>query len=89
MTKQEDKGITLAVKVSPKASRSQIVGWENGELRIRLAAVPEKGEANRELIRFLAKELGIAKAQIELLSGDTSRHKRLFIRGLSEIPFIS
>jgi len=80
--KQTLKGIELAIKVTPKANRSEIVGWENDELKVRLAAVPEKGEANQELIRFLAKTLGVAKSQIDLISGDTSRHKRVLISGI-------
>ena len=87
MKKPKPEGIQLSVKVTPKANRSEVLGWENGELRVRLAAVPEKGEANLELIRFLAKTLGIAKSHITLLSGETSRHKRLFISYLTTLPF--
>lgn len=76
----------MAVKVTPKACRSQVVGWENGELRIRIAAVPEKGEANKELVKFLAKTFGISKSQVMLISGETSRHKRFFLSGVVEIP---
>lgn len=77
MWKETTKGIEIAVKVTPKAHRNEILGWENSELKVRIAAVPEKGDANKELIRFLAKELGIGKSQIIILSGETSRHKRL------------
>lgn len=80
MLKETPNGIELAVKITPKASKNEIVGWESGELKIRIAAVPEKGEANEELIRFLAKQLGISKSQIILLSGDKNRHKRLIIK---------
>ena len=76
------KECRIAIKVLPKASRSEIVGWENEELKIRLRAVPEKGEANRALIVFLAEQLDIAKSSIELIRGETSRHKLLLIHGL-------
>lgn len=80
---QIDQGILLKVKVIPKSSKSQIVGWENGELKIRLAAVPEKGRANNELIAFLAKLLGVAKSNIQLVRGVKSCHKQLNIQGFS------
>lgn len=78
-----DEGVFLKVKVIPKASKSEIKGWENDELVIRLAAVPEKGEANDELIRYLAKVLGIGKSKIHLVQGEKSRHKRVCITELS------
>jgi hypothetical protein len=83
MLQQINKKISFNVKVTPKAARSEIVGWKNGELRIRLAAVPEKGAANSELIRFLAEILGIGKTKIELIKGETSRHKRISVTSLS------
>ncbi len=70
----------LHVKVIPKASRSEIVGWEGEVLKVRLKAVPEKGEANEELIRFLSRELKIAKSLITIVRGHTSREKTLLIR---------
>lgn len=76
--------IFLAVKIVPKSSSNQILGWEGEELKIKIAAVPEKGEANEELIHFLAKTFKIAKSQIQLVKGQTSRHKKLRITNLSE-----
>lgn len=89
MLQQTNEGILLKVKIIPKASRSEIVGWENGELKIRIAAIPEKGEANIELVRFLSKQLGIGKSKIELVKGQTSRHKCLCLKGvtLKEVSF--
>jgi hypothetical protein len=81
--KETARGIELLVKVIPKASRSEIVGWEAHLLKVRLAAVPEKGQANAELIKYLAKLLGIAKSRIELLSGETARQKRILLVGFS------
>ncbi|MFN4173791.1 MAG: DUF167 domain-containing protein [Parachlamydiaceae bacterium] len=74
----------LAIKVIPKAHQSEIVGWENEALKIRLKAVPEKGEANNELIALLSKILGISKSRIELVSGFTSRQKKVKIHDFSE-----
>ncbi len=78
-----NQGICFKVKVIPKAARSKIVGWEQDTLKVRLAAVPEKGEANGELIRVLAEVLEVGKSKVQLMGGETSRHKRICIRDIS------
>lgn len=83
MLKIAEEGIYLLVKIIPKASKSEVVGWENERLKIRLSALPEKGLANAELIKFLAGRLSIPKLQIQLVQGETSRLKRILIKGLS------
>ena len=74
----------LTVKVIPKSSKNAIVGWENGYLKIRLHAVPEKGEANEELIAFLSDILNIPKSRILLLRGHTGRLKQLELVDFTE-----
>ncbi|MFP6899725.1 MAG: DUF167 domain-containing protein [Opitutales bacterium] len=74
----------LKVKVSPGASRNEIKGWSQDHLRIRVKAPPEKGKANKELRRFLAKVLGIAIGQVAIRSGETSRNKTVLICGVSQ-----
>lgn len=74
----------VQIKVTPNASKNQIVDWKEKTLYVRIKGVPEKGQVNEELVRFLAKELGIGKSHIELISGHTSRFKRLKIEGLHE-----
>jgi uncharacterized protein (TIGR00251 family) len=69
------ESIILKVKVFPKAGRNQIVGVRNGELVIRVQAPASRGEANKELVRYLAKVLSISNSEIEIVSGETSRHK--------------
>jgi uncharacterized protein (TIGR00251 family) len=83
MFQQTNEGITIKFKVVPKSSKNSLAGWENGEMKIRLAAVPEKGAANEALIRFLAEILDIGKSSIRIIQGETSRHKRVCITGLS------
>lgn len=83
MLKQSAEGVIVPIKVIPKSSQSTLVGWESDELKVRLAAVPDKGQANTELIHFMAKFFNISKSQIKLISGQTSRHKRLLIVGMS------
>ena len=73
----------IAVHVTPRASRDEISGWQDGELRVRLRAPPVEGAANEALCRFLAKQLGVAASGIEVVGGVTARHKRVRIEGLT------
>ena len=62
--------VVLRVKVIPRSANDAIVGFlEDGTLKIRIAAVPEKGKANKELIKFLAEEFEIDKENISIISG--------------------
>lgn len=83
MLQQTNKGILIKIKLIPKSSRCEIVGWEADELKIRVAAVPEKGEANAKLVQFLADYFSIGKSKIEIVSGQTSRHKTICLRGIT------
>lgn len=76
-------GCELAVLVQPRASRTKVVGEHDGRLKIALAAPPVDGEANAALVEFLSDTLGVKKADVTLLDGDTSRRKRLAIRGVA------
>ena len=76
-------GTILSVRVVPRAKKSAIAGRHGEALKVRLAAPPVEGKANRALVAFLAQVLGVRKQQIELLSGDRSRLKRLLIHDLS------
>lgn len=83
MLKQTDEGVIIPIKVIPKANRNEIIGWENEELKVRIKAVPEKGNANDELIRFFAHFFQISRSSVTLVYGDTSKHKRICIAGLT------
>lgn len=82
MLKITPRGIEISIKVIPKAHKNEVVAWEGDALKVRLRAIPEKGEANEELISFLAELLDCAKRDVILLSGKTSRHKRILITAL-------
>lgn len=73
--KQTDRGWVLRIRVQPSAGRSQIVGEHAGALKVRVAAPANEGKANAELIRFLARTLGVSRSSVELLSGERSRDK--------------
>ena len=79
-----DTGLLLHLRVTPNAGRDAIDGAEMRDdatcvLRIRVAAVPDKGRANAAVIALLAKALGLPKSALSLVSGDTSRFKTLSI----------
>ncbi len=68
--------IRIRVRIQPGAQRNELLGWNPaGELRIKIAAPPREGEANKELVAFLAKRFGVAKREIEIVSGEKSRTK--------------
>lgn len=69
------QGITFTVRVVARASRSEIAGEFDGALRVRLAAPPVDGAANRELIRVLAKELKVPQSAVGIVAGSASRSK--------------
>ncbi len=69
--------LVVRVKVLPNAGRNELAGLRGEELAVRLTAQPRKGEANRELLRFLAKSLGVARGSIRIAAGETSGHKLL------------
>jgi uncharacterized protein (TIGR00251 family) len=79
----EEPVVLLSVHVVPKASRSEIVGLEGETIKVRVAAPPTKGKANKELIKLLAGALGVTKSQVEIVSGQKARHKRLRVHGVS------
>ena len=78
---EKDRGLTFAVRIVPRASRTQIAGEYNGALRIRIAAPPVEGAANRELIRLLAKLFKLPQNAVEIVSGAASKSKIIHIVG--------
>jgi uncharacterized protein (TIGR00251 family) len=69
------QGYILRLTVMPGAQRTQVVGLHGDRLKVRLAATPEKGAANRELIDFLARALNLPKSSLKLTLGAASRTK--------------
>ena len=72
----------LAVRVTPRSAKPGIGGWREGtdgrmELEIRVAEAPADGAANAAVLKLLARKLGLPKGSIQIVSGETSRHKRI------------
>lgn len=79
----KNQDVIVDVHAQPGAKRSSSVGEHGDRLKISVASPPVDGKANSALISFLAKYLDISKSSIQIVSGETSRQKRLLIRGQS------
>jgi hypothetical protein len=73
----------LELLVQPRAGRTRVVGEHGGRLKIQLAAPPVDGEANAALVGFLAGALGVRRADVALLAGETGRRKRVSVAGIA------
>lgn len=81
-----DGNLLLRVKVQPKASKNEFCELLDERLKIRITAAPTDGKANQQLLQFLAKQFGVGKSQVQLLSGESSRDKRFMIVDPAQIP---
>lgn len=73
--------VTFRVRVAPRASRTAAAGEYDGALKVRVAAPPVEGAANEELVRFLARALGLPASSVEVTAGHASRSKLVRARG--------
>ena len=74
------KGAALAVRVTPRASRNEIVELlDDGTIKVRLAAPPSDNEANAALLEFLSEILGVPKSRLDIVAGETGRDKLISV----------
>lgn len=73
----------LQIKAAPNSPKDQIQGWLGDSLKVRIQAPPTEGKANERLCAFLAEKLSLPKGAVTLLSGASSRQKRVSVSGLS------
>jgi len=78
-----NSGIILSVRTQPGSSKNRIIGEYGGRLKLAVTAAPEKGKANKAVIELLADTLHIHESSIHIISGESSRDKRLMIEGLT------
>lgn len=79
---EREGAVRFAVRAQPRASRSEVVGEHGEALRVRLAAPPVEGEANTELVKCLAKWLGVPRGAVHLVAGATGRNKVVEVDGI-------
>ncbi len=84
LKKLPDGSLLIQVLVQPRASRDEIAGPQGDSLKIRMTAPPVDGRANKAVLSFLAKSLGLPKSSLRISKGERSRIKTIHIQGLSE-----
>jgi uncharacterized protein (TIGR00251 family) len=84
VTKQAD-GVSFGVHAKPKSSRSKLLGIKDGRLVVALRAPPVDGAANAELLKLLAKQLGVRRAAVSLKAGQSGRRKVVQVSGLTAV----
>ena len=75
--------VRVSIYVQPRASKTEVVGEHGDAIKLRVAAPPVEGEANKEVLRFLGKLFGVPASHMNLVSGDTGRRKVIEVRGLT------
>ena len=82
MIEQRDNTVRVRVRVQPRASRTEVAGEHDGALKVRVAAPPVDGAANDELVRFIARRVGVARSCVRIVSGEAGRSKVVEIEGV-------
>jgi uncharacterized protein (TIGR00251 family) len=77
-------GARLKVRLTPRSSKDRLTGWDGEVLKVNLTAPPIDGQANRSLLKFLAKILNLRFSDLSLDQGAASRQKTIVIESLSE-----
>ena len=80
---EQHGAVRIAVRVQPRAKRTEVRGVRDGELVVAVTAPPADGAANAALVKYLTQRLAVAKSRIELVRGSKGRSKILYIRGLT------
>jgi len=75
-------GLVFEIRACPGASRRCAGGEHNGALRVQTTAPPEKGKANNDILEILAEALGIRRSRLDIVSGRTSRDKKIRVSGM-------
>ena len=75
---------SIKVRVQPRASNNQVIGYREDVLRLRVTAPPEGGKANDAVVALLAETLGIAKGRVKIFRGHSSREKVVMVESLAQ-----
>jgi uncharacterized protein (TIGR00251 family) len=77
---RRDGAVAIELKVIPKSSKNEVTGLlDNGVLKVKITAAPEKGKANAAICAFLAAEFGVPKKNVRIVRGETSPMKQIVI----------
>jgi len=78
------EGCTFEIAVTPRASRTEISGAQDGKLKVRVTVLPVEGAANAACLKLLAKTLGLKKSQLEIFTGAKARRKAVLVRNIEK-----
>ena len=81
--RQVEDGVVFTAKIVAGSSRTALAGVHNNMVKVKVSAAPEKGKANQCLVEFLAKEVGVRRKDIAIISGLTNPVKQIRISGIS------
>ena len=77
-----ENSLIIKLKISPNASKNEIIN-KDGEIKVKVTAQPIENNANKALVEFLSKKLKVAKTNIEIVKGETSKEKTLLFKNIS------
>ena len=77
------EGVVISVRAQPRSSRAGIDSLMGDAVKVRIRCAPVDGKANKELVETLADEFALAKSAVVFKSGETSKQKRILLRGIS------
>jgi uncharacterized protein (TIGR00251 family) len=86
---ERDGGVTVMVRLQPRASRDAIEGEHDGALKVRLTAPPIEGRANKALRRLLAERLGVAISAVRIVAGEKARNKKVSVAGVTKAQMVA
>lgn len=75
-----EKGFLLNLRISPNASKNEIIKSDDGSIKVKITAQPVDGKANKALIEFLSKTFKIPKTSIDIVRGETSKDKTVLFK---------
>lgn len=81
---KKDDELLINLRISPNASRNEIIKEADGRVKVKITAAPVEGKANKCLTEFLSKSLKLPKTSIEIVRGETSKEKTLLIKNLDD-----
>ena len=73
----------LRIRLTPRGSKNEILGWDGDTLRVKVTAPPLEGAANKACVELVAQRLGVKHSQVTIVAGDKSRNKILRLTGVT------
>lgn len=86
--KETAQGVDLAINLQPRASKQRVIGVHGTELKVSVTAPPVDAAANRALLLFMADLFHVPRSGVELVKGQTSRHKIIRVKGVKSIELM-